>query len=151
MTTTKYELIDLLEKSRAELLELCRAAGYKATAWKKETMIAVLTGQQSSSVAGSEAGAAAAARPSGNALAKQLERREQNPTAEAKANLAARNGACVSVTCVRAGTCTAYVPGEKDDFGWQMCLCGHTKWAHEKDQPAAAAAAAATATAEDMV
>jgi hypothetical protein len=122
---------ELEGKTRAELLELCRARGLKATAWKRGRMEAALTGQDEP----------VEKTPKANVLAGQLEkRREERENGDAAAkrareNMLKRTGACQSTVC-KAG-CQAFELGEKDAFGWTMCLCGHTMWAHSPaDQPA---------------
>ncbi len=112
----------LAGKTRADLLELCRQAGFKATAWKRERMAAALTGAEEPPA------------PKANVLAGQLDkRREERETgdqavAKALANRLKRTGACQSTVC--AIQCQQYEEGHKDAFHWQLCTCGHTQWAH---------------------
>lgn len=121
---------ELEGKTRAELLELCRSRGLKATAWKRDRMFAALTGQDEP----------VEKAPKKNVLADQLDARREERSGEADAkkareNMLKRTGACQSTVC-RAG-CQEFELGEKDAFGWTMCLCGHTMWAHSPaDQPA---------------
>lgn len=132
MTDTDTENLDstldpgaLEGKTRAELLDLCKARGLKASAWKRDRMFAELTG--------SEAPAAPVARE--NKLAQQLEARETVSVASVQARLALRTGRCVSQSGCK---CEKYEADRKDAFGWQTCECGHTNWSHDIVEPGAA-------------
>lgn len=123
---------ELEGKTRADLLELCRARGLRATGWKRDRMFAALTGGEQPAakrqVAPSAGTVPAAKRGDGEVAAKAREHRLQ------------RTGACEAVVCKAA--CPAYEEVGKDDFGWHTCLCGHTQWAHQKTEAQAAPAQA---------
>jgi hypothetical protein len=121
-TMTPLEPSELAGKTRAELLELCRARGLKATAWKRDRMHAALTGQD-----------VPVPEPRKNVLAGQLEaRREENGSGSdarrAAENREKRTGACQSLACSYG--CEAYAFERRDAFGWHTCVCGHTQWGH---------------------
>lgn len=124
---------ELAGKTRAQLLELCRARGLKATAWKRDQMYQALTGSLPEPPAGKA--------PGKNALASQLERRREAAedgaaaAKKAKEALAQRNGHCAATGC----TCPSYQPVWRDAFGWECCHdCRHTRWAHSPDTAVAA-------------
>lgn len=121
---------DIEGKTRAELLEMCRARGLAATAWKKERMEqALLTGEQPARRPAREPAQRAA-------IAEQLEERESGAeAAKALASRLLRTGRCLSTTCEIG--CQGYEEGARDAFRWQLCTCGHTQWAHEKQEPGA--------------
>lgn len=126
MSFTPMDPSELVGKTRAELLEMCRAAGFKATAWKRERMAAVLTGDE------------VEVPTKKNVLAGQLEKRRDDAGAldaerrKIKEKLALRTGHCLSKNGCR---CEAYVPGGQDAFHWPICLtCAHTQHAHAKEE-----------------
>lgn len=131
-TLTPLEPSELAGKTRADLLEMCRARGLKATAWKRDRMFAALTGQDE----------AMAPAPKKNVLASQLERKRDEAESgdaavrKAQENMAKRTGKCLSTVCLLQ--CQAYEKGHKDAFHWQLCSCGHTQWAHAVAEPGAA-------------
>ena len=115
---------ELEGKTRAELLELCRARGLKATAWKRDRMHAALTGQDEP----------VEKAPKKNVLAGQLEKRRDDAGSldaerrKIKEQLALRTGHCLSKNGCKCG---AYVHGARDAFNWEICVeCGHCRWTH---------------------
>lgn len=122
MTETVLTEAELEGMTRAQILDLCKARGLSATAWKRGRMIAVLTGQEEAPAASTRV-----KKESGNVLAQQLARRDQVVSEDISAKLAKRTGACQSAS---ACECTGYAKGRRDAFGWQMCVCQHTQWAH---------------------
>lgn len=131
MTTTltlPVEAAHLEGKSRAELLEYCKQAGLKATAWKRDRMHAVLTGVVDKTET----------TPVTAVIAEQLERRETGDLAKRALELRLkRTGRCLSTVC--DALCESYLAGVKDAFGWQLCECGHTQWAHADEEAEAKA------------
>jgi hypothetical protein len=127
--TRTIDPAELEGKTRAELLELCRARGLKATAWKRDRMAAALTGQDEP----------VEKTPKANVLAGQLEAKRlerEDPGAEARKareSRLKRNGACQSRNGCR---CEAYEYARRDAFHWELCSCGHTQWAHAVAEPA---------------
>lgn len=123
MTTTMTKDAGLAGMTRAQLLEICREKGHKATGWKRDQMLAVL-----------ESGEAPAAKAKPNVLAAQMEQRETNDQAVLKAreHMLARTGRCVATVCRAA--CQSYEAAGKDAFNWQLCDCGHTQWAHAQGE-----------------
>lgn len=139
-TLTPLEPSELAGKTRADLLEMCRARGLKATAWRKEQMFAALTGQDEP----------VEKAPKKNVLAGQLEKRRDDAGSldaerrKLKEQLALCTGHCLSKNGCK---CEAYVPGDHDAFHWPICLtCSHTQHSHAKVEqcpPKQAAEAAA--------
>lgn len=124
---------ELKGKTRAELLELCRARGMKATGWKRDRMFAELTGETPPPKPASGPDRAAAA----EAIAQKQEETEKPDSdvapkgAKAKSlkeRLASRTGSCFAVGC----KCESWIPGEMDvNRLWHMCAdCTHTQWVH---------------------
>ena len=136
MTTTATATPAELEgKSRAELLEMCRARGLAATAWKKERMAqALLSGEEPAARA--TVGRVKDPSP-GALLATQLSARAAQEGRDAAVRRAReerlkRTGPCQS----RNGcACEVYEPAGSDAFGWQLCACQHTQWAHAEEKP----------------
>lgn len=64
-----------------------------------------------------------------NPLAEALMAREAGDNrASVLERLATRLGGCLSAS---GCSCEAWETGKKDAFGWQLCECQHTQWAHE--------------------
>lgn len=136
MNIETVEATELEGKTREQLLEMCRARGLAATAWRRERMHAVLTGAEEAPAPKPRAKADGG----GNALAAQLEQRrlekgqqDQEAARARREHLAKRTGRCLSKNGCQ---CEAYEPGKKDAFGWQMCECQHTDWSHAVVEPA---------------
>ena len=121
--TIPLEPATIAGKTRAELLNLCRAVGLKATAWKRDRMAAVLTGEEQLPTPAAKADVKLT-KPAPRPLA------EEGDAARKRAleNRLKRTGKCLSTVCELA--CSAYEEGRLDAFHWQLCTCGHTQWAH---------------------
>lgn len=144
---------ELKGKTRAELLELCRARGMKATGWKRDRMFTELTGETPPPKPASGPDRAAAA----EAVAKKQEETEKpDPEAAKKAvkekqaetqdkveapatdkeaslheRMKARTGYCAAISCA----CASWFPNGMDaNRFWPMCDCGHTQWVHAKPE-----------------
>lgn len=113
-------------KTRAVLLELCRERGLKATGWKRDRMVAALTGgvEPEPAKKPERARVQERQRPDGQSSGPSLAEK-----------LAERTGACEAQHCTER--CETWEPGYKDSFGWQNCVCGHTQHVHAKAAPQA--------------
>ena len=120
---------ELKGKSRAELLELCRARGMKATGWKKERMLQELG---SPAVETEKPDLEAAKKAIEEKQAETQDKVEAPATgkeASALERMKARTGHCAAIGC----TCEVWLPNGMDgNRFWPTCSCGHTQWVHAK-------------------
>jgi len=119
---------ELAGMGRAQLLELCRARGLAATAWKKERMAQALATGEAPRARPARAGAPAGAAGIRDQLAARREAEGLDAAAaKARAKMEARTGRCLSAS---GCACEAWEAGMKDAHGWQLCECQHTQWTH---------------------
>lgn len=116
---------DLAGKSRAELLELCKERGLKATGWKKERMLQELAGGSTE-------------KPDPEAVKEAIKEKQAETETKAEApatgkeaslqeRMKSRTGYCVAIGC----SCEAWLPDGMDaNRFWPMCSCGHSQWVH---------------------
>lgn len=123
---------DLKDKSRADLLAICKERGYKATGWDKGKMLAVLTGEEAPPVSKVERK---------KKVEKAIKERKSfgfdsdepvtGKEASAQERMKARTGHCAAIGC----TCEVWLPNGMDgNRFWPTCSCGHSQWVHVKPE-----------------
>lgn len=122
---------DLKGKSRADLLAICKERGYKATAWDKGKMLAVLTGEEAPPVSKTER-----KKKVEKAIKERKSSDSDEPAATGKEastqeRMKARTGYCAAIGCA----CEVWLPNGMDSNRfWPTCACGHTQWVHAKPE-----------------
>lgn len=118
---------DLAGKSRAELLELCKERGLKATGWKKERMLQELGSPAIETEKPDPEAAKKAVEEKQAETQDKVEAPATGKEASLQERMKARTGYCAAIGC----TCESWLPEGMDvNRFWPMCACGHTQWSH---------------------